>query len=277
MNQWKIMGGGIGIAVLLAFQVWAAGVPEPEGSIPEGAGASEAVATEQRHIPPAENAASPVAEEEPSRHDPEADDPEEVEDRREAAPHEPEPEHRPAASESTISSESEEMSPESAPAAEGKMSPEEAAVSEGEAGEVGTDGKSPTDPGAKAKKKGEKPEESNAHKFPETRNREWIIKMEDEPVAPKTPEVQLDWTDPAQRKRCEGYRKQLRDLFVRTRYYSIQGDACATADHAKSALELAETCRSGCPKGFLEASGYNGRILRNWRWLRELGANQCMR
>jgi hypothetical protein len=139
-----------------------------------------------------------------------------------------------------------------------------------------TDGKPSPDSDAPEEKGKEAPGKGEAKKLPETRNREWILKMEDEPSAPKTPEVILDWTNPAQQKKCESYRTRLRDLFVRTRYYSIQGDSCATADHAQAALDLAETCRAECPKGFLKAGGYNDRILRNWRWLRELGSKQCL-
>jgi hypothetical protein len=99
------------------------------------------------------------------------------------------------------------------------------------------------------------------------------------PSAPSKTPIQtptaIKWDSEAQKATCDGYLKQLQDLFLRTRHYSIQGVPCETADHADAFLQVANKCEKECPKGLLEKSGYTSRIMRNINWLNKLGNDKC--
>ena len=71
------------------------------------------------------------------------------------------------------------------------------------------------------------------------------------------------------------YLGQLKELLLQTRYFSIQGDPCATAEYAKKFNDLADGCEKECPEKFLEKHGYTPSILRNVRTLNILGVEQC--
>ena len=85
----------------------------------------------------------------------------------------------------------------------------------------------------------------------------------------------ITWADEKQEQTCNGYLEQLQEQFLKTRHYSIQGVPCKTADHAETFLQIADKCDKECPKGFVEASGYTSRIMRNIRFLGKLGNDKC--
>lgn len=87
----------------------------------------------------------------------------------------------------------------------------------------------------------------------------------------------IQWNSKEQKSLCESHLTRLRESFVRTRYHSIQGDSCVTAEHARLFLELSETCRKECPPGLLEKNGYNEKIMRNMNWLHRLGKERCLK
>lgn len=94
--------------------------------------------------------------------------------------------------------------------------------------------------------------------------------------APKkiTPQV-IHWSSEQQKNRCNGYLKELRSLFLKTRHYSIQGASCNTAVSAAAFLKSMNTCQQNCPEGLLQYSGYTDRIIRNIRYLEKLGNDRC--
>lgn len=108
-------------------------------------------------------------------------------------------------------------------------------------------------------------------------DRRWIIKMKDE----KKPELTARkpsptaWADNEQKIRCESYATALRETFGKARQFSIGGDACSTAHHAKSFMNLIEQCSKECPEGYAESKGYSMQIIRNVDVLRELGEKRC--
>ena len=109
-------------------------------------------------------------------------------------------------------------------------------------------------------------------------DRRWIIKeRRGYPVerAPQKPSKKLVWSDSAQEVTCNTYLKQVTDLFLNARYYSIKGDACKTAEYAKSFNLLAAKCNADCPEGFLRIKGYPDRTMRNLKRLEELGTKRC--
>ncbi|MDJ0783522.1 MAG: hypothetical protein QNJ22_16215 [Desulfosarcinaceae bacterium] len=109
-------------------------------------------------------------------------------------------------------------------------------------------------------------------------NRRWIIKEPqlDPKKLKKAPERKVKWQNAAQQKRCEQYLKEIGSIFLKARYYSIQGDACACAEKADDFLELYQRTDGDCPDNYLEGEGYTLRIARNMRWLSELGQKQCI-
>lgn len=111
------------------------------------------------------------------------------------------------------------------------------------------------------------------------KNRLWIIKNQkpDEIPTLKSLQEKLKWKNDRQKAECKAYVDQLKDCFLKTRYYSIQGDSCVTAQYAAACLKLTEQCRKDCPPGFLEAHGYSDRIIRNWGRLKILGKEGCLR
>lgn len=85
----------------------------------------------------------------------------------------------------------------------------------------------------------------------------------------------IDWSSEGQKKACDGYLKDLRSLFLKTRHYSIQGASCETAESAAAFLDSMGKCQRNCPEGLLEHSGYTERIIRNIRYLEKLGNDRC--
>lgn len=106
----------------------------------------------------------------------------------------------------------------------------------------------------------------------------WIIKQKKLPDAPtpKSPPPDFPWRHADQRVRCEQQLADIREHFLKARFHSIQGDACTCAENAQKFLEAEKTIRSNCPKGYLEQNGYSSRIVRNLRWLQELGTQRCL-
>jgi hypothetical protein len=109
-------------------------------------------------------------------------------------------------------------------------------------------------------------------------DRPWIIKLwqEEKTPAPKEPLPPLDWKDEFQKRHCESYLPLLRESFAKARFYSVQGDACRTAEFSQAFLNQVRQCRTDCPEEFLERNGYTPRIERNLDLLLELGAKRCM-
>ena len=100
----------------------------------------------------------------------------------------------------------------------------------------------------------------------------------DEQSAGKTkPAPGIKWESENQRTKCESYRQNLKDKFLRARYFSIQGDPCATAEHAKAFLDLMDTCTRECPKDFLKKTDYSDRTLRNIKLLHKHGSERCLK
>ena len=85
----------------------------------------------------------------------------------------------------------------------------------------------------------------------------------------------IDWSSEGQKKACDGYLKDLRSLFLKTRHYSIQGASCDTAESAAAFLDSMGKCQRNCPEGLLERNGYTERIIRNIRYLEKLGNDRC--
>jgi len=104
----------------------------------------------------------------------------------------------------------------------------------------------------------------------------------DKKQARKKTEVQKDkvklikWENEAQEAKCDAYLEPLRENFLKTRHYSIQGDPCYTADYAKSFLSVAADCERDCPKGFMENKGFTNTIVRNINWLEKSGSERCL-
>jgi len=86
----------------------------------------------------------------------------------------------------------------------------------------------------------------------------------------------IKWADNNQEQRCLSMLAELRKEFLQARFYSIQGDACSTADHAKSFLKIVNDIQPQCPENFLEKKGYRPVILRNLNWLYKLGTDRCL-
>ena len=96
------------------------------------------------------------------------------------------------------------------------------------------------------------------------------------PPSPKSTPPSFQWLSADQKTRCEQQAVEIREHFLKARYHSIQGDACTCAENAQKFLEVEKAIRSKCPKGFLEQNGYSTRIVRNLRWLQELGTQRCL-
>lgn len=87
--------------------------------------------------------------------------------------------------------------------------------------------------------------------------------------------LKIQWKNKKQKTTCETHLGQLKEHFLKARYYSIQGVPCGTAENARSFLVLVDSCKRDCPEGFLKKHGYTTRIIRNLSWLEKLGAERC--
>lgn len=109
-------------------------------------------------------------------------------------------------------------------------------------------------------------------------DRRWIIKMKDEKnkkVTAKKP-LQTAWSGKEQKSQCEAYIARLRESYSNVRHYSIHGDSCSTARHARIFLDLIEQCTKECPEGYSGSKGYSAQIIRNVDVLHELGQKRCL-
>jgi hypothetical protein len=109
-------------------------------------------------------------------------------------------------------------------------------------------------------------------------DRPWIIKMRDrgESQTPKEKAKPLKWNSEEQRVQCDTHLKNLHRSLSKARLFSVRGDTCATAKHAKIFVDLANRCKNECPDGFLESKGYSEKIIKNVSALLELGKKACL-
>ena len=91
------------------------------------------------------------------------------------------------------------------------------------------------------------------------------------------PEPAIRYESKTQREKCESYRQNLKDRFLKARYFSIQGDPCATAEHAKAFVGLVDACPKECPKDFVKKAGFSDRTLRNIKLLYKHGSERCLK
>ncbi|WP_372683636.1 hypothetical protein [Desulfosarcina sp.] len=113
---------------------------------------------------------------------------------------------------------------------------------------------------------------------PTVQDRRWIIRTPP-PTSKKAksaPVKKVKWISDTQKKQCDADLERLSAAFLKARYYSIQGDSCACAEHADQFLNIYEKSRVACPDNFLENEGYSDRITRNMGWLKALGEKRCM-
>ena len=85
----------------------------------------------------------------------------------------------------------------------------------------------------------------------------------------------IKWKDEKQKIKCEAYLGELKENFLKARHYSIQGQACGTAEYSRKFLKTVDRCKQDCPQNFLAQKGYTKRIVRNLSWLEKLGAERC--
>ena len=109
-------------------------------------------------------------------------------------------------------------------------------------------------------------------------DRPWIIKehVNKKSDTPKKKPAPLKWKNDAQQLQCETLLKKLQKSLGKARTYSIRGDTCATARHAKGFMDLADRCHKDCPDGFLRSNGYSEKIIQNVKVLSELGKKACL-
>lgn len=110
-------------------------------------------------------------------------------------------------------------------------------------------------------------------------DRRWIIKQHtlEGMKIPEGKPAPIKWENKEQKARCEPYIGQLKDNFLKARYYSIQGDPCGTARYAKEFMKLVEKCEGECPEDFLEKRGYDDRVIKNLNTLYNLGTDGCLK
>ena len=109
-------------------------------------------------------------------------------------------------------------------------------------------------------------------------DRPWTIKMRDRGKSqiPKEKAKPLKWNSEEQRVQCDTHLKNLHRSLGKARLFSVRGDTCATAKHAKIFVDLANRCKNECPNGFLESKGYSEKIIKNVSALLELGKKACL-
>ncbi len=108
-------------------------------------------------------------------------------------------------------------------------------------------------------------------------DRRWIIKQKKPEKVDRnrneTPTVQ--WTDEAQKSRCGARLTEINEKYQGARHSSVQGDTCRTAEYAGAFLTISKICEKECPKDFLEAYGYDDKLIKNLKTLHELGLKRC--
>ena len=111
------------------------------------------------------------------------------------------------------------------------------------------------------------------------KDRPWIIKSRDRGRSeiPKKKAKPLKWNSEEQRVQCDTHLKKLRGNLSKARLFSVRGDSCATAKHAKNFVDLANRCKNECPDGFLESKGYSEKTIKNVSVLLELGKKACLK
>lgn len=109
-------------------------------------------------------------------------------------------------------------------------------------------------------------------------DRPWIIKQRARgtSVVPEKKVKPFKWNNEEQRVQCDTLLKGTQESLNKARTYSVRGDTCATAKHAKNFADLVSRCKNECPEGFLESKGYSEKILRNVSVLLELGKKACL-
>ena len=109
-------------------------------------------------------------------------------------------------------------------------------------------------------------------------DRPWIIKKRDRGTSqiPEKKAKPLKWKSKEQRVQCDTHLKNLRRSLSKARLFSVRGDTCGTAKHAKYFVDLASRCKNECPDGFLESKGYSEKIMKNVSVLLELGKKACL-
>lgn len=102
-------------------------------------------------------------------------------------------------------------------------------------------------------------------------------KTDEQSTGKEKPEPAIKYESETQREKCESYRQNLKDRFLKARYFSIQGDPCATAEHAKAFVGLVDACPKECPKDFVKKAGFSDRTLRNIKLLYKHGSERCLK
>lgn len=124
-----------------------------------------------------------------------------------------------------------------------------------------------------------KPAEPRTEKAGTLEDRPWLIKQppinSTRPAAPKNPAEAPAWKNAAQQSLCNEKLAAIRSYFQKSRYYSIQGDACACAENARQFMETEQSIRRECPPDLLAQQGFSSRIVRNIDWLNQLGSQRC--
>ena len=126
---------------------------------------------------------------------------------------------------------------------------------------------------------GEKPKEEDAKRQAEPatgkRDTKTLESQSKKPGSQKQQLKRIKWKNEKQKIKCEGYLEPLKENFLKARHYSIQGQACGTAEYSQNFLKIVEKCKQDCPQNFLAQKGYTKRIVRNLSWLEKLGAERC--
>ena len=145
-----------------------------------------------------------------------------------------------------------------------------------------TEASGPVDAQANDSEKGKGGEKALEEKAPlEKRplDRRWFMKNTTEKgnKMPQKKPAPVKWKDKPQETRCKGYGEELRAKHSKTQHYSVQGDACRTAENAEAFLNLFEIFTRECPNEFVLQSGYSPTVKENVILLKELGTKECLR
>ncbi len=85
----------------------------------------------------------------------------------------------------------------------------------------------------------------------------------------------LQWNNPEQKERCEALLTPLNLNLSKARDYSIYGDPCSSAEHARLFREDVERVRKECPEGFLKHHAISERTVKNVNTLYIIGKKRC--